>query len=277
VPTGTLFLVSTPIGNLEDVTLRALRVLAEADRLYAEDTRRTRILLDRHGIAKRPQSLHAHNEAGRLGDVLEVLAGGGSVALVSDAGTPGISDPGERVAHAAAEAGHRVEAVPGASAVLAALVSSALPTAPFTFVGFLPRRKGERARLLEQLSERPETLVLFESPRRLPMLLGELCSSFGAARQASVARELSKRHESVERGTLAELAQRFADAPRGEVTLVVAGAPPRAVDVAELDDAIRVALRAGSSPRTIAATLAAEWNVSRRSVYSRALALREEP
>ena len=176
---GTLHVVATPIGNLEDVSLRALRVIGEADLLFAEDTRRTRKLLDRHRIAARPLSLHAHNEQSRIDRALAALAGDGRVALVSDAGTPLVSDPGERLVAAAIAAGHRVEPVPGASAVLAALAVAGLPTARFTFLGFLPRRAGDRKQVLRAYRSRPETLVLFESPKRIGKTLAELADALG--------------------------------------------------------------------------------------------------
>src|SRR5262245_11074121 len=231
---GTLFVVATPIGNLEDVTLRALRVLREADLLLAEDTRQVRKLLDRHGVAARPRSLHAHNEARRRDEVLASLAAGLRVALVSDAGTPLVSDPGQPLVAAAAAAGHPVEAVPGASAVLAALVVAGLPAERFTFVGFLPRRRAERERLLARFGEASETLVLFESPRRLVATLRELAERLGD-RRACVARELTKRYEEVARGRLGELALRFADGARGEVTLVVEGGAEAAVAEDDVD------------------------------------------
>jgi 16S rRNA (cytidine1402-2'-O)-methyltransferase len=220
---ATLHLVATPIGNLEDVTLRALRVLREADLVLAEDTRRTRVLLDRHGIAARPRSLHAHNEAARTAEVLAALAAGRDVALVSDAGTPLVSDPGERLVAAVLAAGHGVVPVPGPSAVLAALTASGLPTARFAFLGFLPRRPGRRAARLASWRGRPETLVLFESPHRTASTLRALAETLGGGRRACVARELTKIHEELVRGTLAELAERFAGGARGEVTLVVEG------------------------------------------------------
>lgn len=276
---GTLYLVATPIGNLEDVTLRALRVLGEADCLLAEDTRRTRVLLEHHGLRGRPRSLHAHNEARRAREVLEHLAAGGTAALVSDAGTPLVSDPGERLARRAAEAGHAVLPVPGPSAVLAALVAAGLPATRFTFLGFLPRKAGERDAELRALAGRPETLVLFESPRRLGGTLRRLAEALGP-RRACVARELTKRHEEAARGTLPELAERFAEGTRGEVTLVVEGAPEaeaaRGLDAAGLEAAIRERVAAGESPRAIAAALAPGARVPRRQVYARAVALREE-
>jgi 16S rRNA (cytidine1402-2'-O)-methyltransferase len=271
---GTLYLVATPIGNLEDVTLRALRVLGQVELVLAEDTRRTRVLLERHGIAARPVSLHAHNEAARVARALGVLSGGGDVALVSDAGTPLVSDPGERLVAAAAGAGYAVTALPGASAVLAALSVSGLPAVPFRFVGFLPRRAGERRAALARLREARETLVLFESPRRLGRALRLLADTLGD-RPACVARELTKLHEEVARGTLPELAERFAEGARGEVTLVVAGAPAAETGAADRDDEIRARLAAGESPRAIAADLASQ-GLRRREVYARALALRDE-
>lgn len=273
---GTLYVIATPIGNLEDVTLRALRILGEVDCILAEDTRRTRVLLDHHGIPGRPRSLHAHNEARRSEEVLERLERGEAVALVSDAGTPLVSDPGERLVAAVTEAGHPVVPVPGASAILAALVASGLPTVPFAFVGFLPRKAGERRARLESLAERKETLVFFESPRRLAATLTELEDALGQ-RRACVARELTKLHEETRRGSLGELAAALGEGVRGEVTLVVEGAPDRAApSTEEIDARIRTLLAEGCTPRQIAAALAPEAAVPRRQVYARALALGEE-
>ncbi len=275
---GTLHLVATPIGNLEDVTLRALRMLGEAELLLAEDTRRTRKLLDRHAVKARPVSLHAYNEAARIEKTLAVLEDGGSVALVCDAGSPLISDPGERLVVAVVEAGHEVTAVPGPSALLAALSISGLPAVPFSFVGFLPRRAGERDALLERLRERPETLVFFESPQRLAATLRRLCEVLGD-RAACVARELTKLHEEAARGPLSELAERFAAGTRGEVTIVVAGAAPAdraaGLDAEALDAEIRARLSAGDSSRAIAAELTPRSGLRRRDVYARAVALRD--
>jgi len=269
---GTLSVVATPIGNLEDVTLRALRVLREAELLLAEDTRQTRVLLDRHAIATRPRSLHAHNEAARTEEVLAALAAGRRVALVSDAGTPLVSDPGERLVARAIAAGHTVVPVPGASAALAALVASGLSVDAFTFVGFLPRRAGERAARLAALAERSETLILFESPRRLAATLGDLARAFGE-RRACVARELTKLHEELARGTLPELAVRFAAGARGEVTLVVEGAPAAARTLRPelLRARVRELLAAGVSARDVAAKVARETGAARRAIYALAL------
>jgi 16S rRNA (cytidine1402-2'-O)-methyltransferase len=274
---GTLFLVATPIGNLEDVTLRALRVLRETPHLYAEDTRRTRVLLERHGIRGRVRSLHAHNEAARVEAVLAQLAAGENAALVSDAGTPLLSDPGERLVAAAVEAGHTVSPVPGPSAVLAALVASGLPVLPFLAVGFPPRRAPARRALFTELAGRRETLVLFESPRRVGATLAELAESLGPARRACLARELTKIHERFERGSLEALAERFAEGARGEVTLVVEGAPATRSPAAapgDLDTALREAFALGLGPSEAARLAAARAGVPRREAYARAVALR---
>jgi len=273
---GALHLVATPIGNLEDMTLRAVRVLREADLVLAEDTRRTRKLLDRHAISARPQSLHAHNEAARIEKALAVLSGGGSVALVSDAGTPLISDPGERLVAAAVAGGHRVVPVPGASAVLAALAVAGLPVAPFAFLGFLPRKSGARRSLITSYRGRPETLVLFESPRRVARTLGELAAVLGD-RRACVARELTKLHEESVRGNLGELAQQMAGEVRGEITIVVGGATAEetASDIGDLDEAIRERIASGRSVSEIASELARAAGLPRREVYARVVALRD--
>lgn len=271
-----MYIVATPIGNLEDVTVRALRVLREAAGILAEDTRRTRVLLDHHGISTRPRSLHAHNERARVAEVLATLEGGGSMALVSDAGTPLVSDPGERLVAAVVEAGHEVVPIPGPSAVLAALVASGLETTPFLFVGFLPRKAGERRRRLEDLADRPETLVFFESPRRVGPSLAELAERLGD-RPACLARELTKVHEELARGSLLELAERFAEGTRGEVTLVVAGAeasPSLSGDALRRE--IRAAVGRGDSPKQVAAALAPSAAASKREIYAMAQQERDE-
>ena len=271
---GTLYVVATPIGNLEDVTLRALRVLAEAARVYAEDTRRTRALLDRHQIAARPRSLHAHNEAARSEEVLAHLDAGDDVALVTDAGTPLVSDPGERLVARVAEQGHDVVPIPGASAVLAALMAAGLAATPFAFLGFVPRKAGERGARLAEWAKRSETLVLFESPKRLPGTLRELADHFGGDRPACVARELTKLHEEFARGSLDALALRFAEPPRGEITLVIEGAIAEAVRAEDLRPRISRALAEGASARDIAASLHAETGVPRRALYALVLELK---
>lgn len=276
---GTLHVVATPIGHLEDVTLRALRILREADWLLAEDTRRTRVLLDHYEIAQRPDSLHAHNEASRIHAVLAALEAGRTVALVSDAGTPLVSDPGARLVAAVVAAGHPVEAVPGPSALLAALTVSGLPTEQVLFLGFLPRKQGARRRLLEAQRGRSETLVLFESPRRVGRILSEIAAILGD-RPACLARELTKRHEEVSRDRLSVLAARCqASPPRGECTVVVAGASAAQQaerpgwTEAEIDRAIAAALGRGLSVRDLASEIAVVSGLPRREIYARALAL----
>jgi 16S rRNA (cytidine1402-2'-O)-methyltransferase len=218
-----LYLVATPIGNLDDITLRALATLRGVDLILAEDTRRTRKLLTHFDIKGALQSLHEHNEAARAPRLVERMAGGESMALVSDAGTPLISDPGHDLVQAALAADVPVVPIPGPSAVLAALTASGLPLDRFTFVGYLPRKAGARDRLLEELAGAPGTLVFLESPRRLARSLAAAARRFGE-RPAVVARELTKVHEELIRGTLPEIARRFADSEaRGEVVVCVAG------------------------------------------------------
>lgn len=285
---GTLHIVATPIGNLEDITLRALRVLAEVDLVFAEDTRRTRILFDRHGIAARMVSLHLHNEASRIAQALTTLEGGGRVALLSDAGTPLVSDPGGRLVEAAIAEGHRVEAVPGASAAMAALAVSGLRTLPAVLLGFLPRKKGARWALLASYRERPETLVIFESPRRVAATLAELAEAFGE-RRACLARELTKLHEEVRRGSIRELSSQVEEGTRGEFTLVIEGCRWPAERVGsemefvgggpsdqEVAAEIRRLLEAGSRPRAIATALSRSTGIPKRILYARAVAAKEQ-
>ncbi len=279
---STLHIVATPIGHLEDVTLRALRVLREVDWVLAEDTRRTRVLLDHFEIPQRPTSLHAHNEAGRIDSVLAALEEGRDVALVSDAGTPLVSDPGERLVAAAVEAGHRVEAVPGASALLTALTVSGFGTARVLFLGFLPRKAGARRKVLEGQVGRRETLVLFESPKRVATTLADVALVLGD-RRSCLARELTKRHEEVIRDRASVLAERFeTDPPRGECTLVIEGATEeealrsREWSDDEVDRALAAGLAEGSSVKDAAADLAAQTGRPRRELYSRAIEIREE-
>ncbi|MGQ9686877.1 MAG: 16S rRNA (cytidine(1402)-2'-O)-methyltransferase, partial [Thiobacillaceae bacterium] len=218
----TLYLVATPIGNLEDITLRALRVLREVSLIAAEDTRTTRKLLSHYGIKARLTSYHEHNKGAKIPLILDALRHG-DVALVSESGMPGVSDPGYDLVAAAAGAGVPVVPVPGPSAVVAALAVSALPTRQFTFVGFLPRRQGERRRLLSALAAQPQTIVALESPHRLLATLADVLAVLGD-RRIAVCRELTKLHEEVFRGHVSEAVAHFGQ-PRGEFTLVVAGAP----------------------------------------------------
>jgi 16S rRNA (cytidine1402-2'-O)-methyltransferase len=252
---GRLVVCPTPIGNLEDVTLRVLSALRDADVVACEDTRRTRVLLDRYGVSARLVSYHEHNEASRAPALVEQIRGGGeTVALVSDAGMPLVSDPGFVLVRACVAAGVEVEVLPGPSAALAALVASALPADHWRFEGFLPRKKGELRSLLEVPGG---TLVAFESPQRVAASL-EVLASIDASRPVAVCRELTKVHEEVVRGEAAELARRYAgDPPRGEVVLVIG--PARAV--ADPDhpaglDALRRLVEAGARPRPAAAVVA---------------------
>ncbi len=270
---GTLYLLGTPIGNLEDLTRRTERILGEVDRIFAEDTRRTRILLDHLGIRTPLVSLHEHNEAARTGTVLELLDEGAELALVSDAGTPLVSDPGGRLVPRVIEAGHRVVPIPGASAVLCALVGSGLPAVPFTFLGFVPRKGAERGRLLERVAASAETVVLFESPERTPALLAALAERAGPGRAACVARELTKLHEEFRRGTLAELARYYeAEPPRGEITVIIAPAPDEGSSPAVDEGAIRALAGAlldeGASPSRAAREVARRLGLPRNRVYA---------
>jgi 16S rRNA (cytidine1402-2'-O)-methyltransferase len=273
---GTLYLVSTPIGNLGDITFRAADVLRRASVVLAEDTRRTATLL-RHVEASVPMvSAHEHNEAARVAGVLERLGAGEEVALVSDAGTPLLSDPGRRIVEAAIEAGHAVVPVPGASALLAALVASGLPAEPFTFFGFPPRKGRERDALLDEVAGAPRTSVLYESPNRLVALLEDLASRAGEDRRVAVARELTKLHEEVVRGGAAEVAAHFReDSPRGEIVVVVSPAAEvgdAAVDEAAGDALARALLAEGHSSRDVVRELRRRLGISRNDAYRIALA-----
>lgn len=226
MPAGVLYLVATPIGNLGDVTQRALEVLAEADLVAAEDTRRSRTLLDRYGISAKLVSLHEHNETDQAPALVEQLRGGTSIALVSDAGTPLVSDPGYRLVRLAIDAGVTVSPVPGASAVTAALSVSGLPPDRFAFEGFLPAKANARKSALQSLALEPRTQVFFESSHRIVASLADLAEVYGPERQAAVCRELTKQFETVLRGGLGELAQRVAsesNQQKGEFVIVVAG------------------------------------------------------
>ncbi|MDI3316204.1 MAG: 16S rRNA (cytidine(1402)-2'-O)-methyltransferase [Bacillota bacterium] len=227
---GTLYVVATPIGHLEDITLRALRVLRAVDRILAEDTRHTALLLRHYRIRKPLVSYHEHNERQRAGEALAWLEAGEELALVSDAGTPALSDPGYRLIRLAAERGVRVSPVPGAMAAVAALSASGLPTDAFTFAGFPPRRVGPRRRWLEQLAAEPRTVILYEAPERVARTLAEMREIFGGERRAVVARELTKAFEEFRRGRLDELAHLATEGrPRGEHVLLVEGAGRRRV------------------------------------------------
>jgi 16S rRNA (cytidine1402-2'-O)-methyltransferase len=276
---GSVVLVATPIGNLGDLSARAIEVLAAADMVCCEDTRRTRALLSAAGIlgGGRLVSFHEHNEASRVPDVLRRVANGETVAVVSDAGTPGISDPGERLVAAAVAAGLAVSVVPGPSAVVAALVVSGLPSDRFCVEGFLPRGgAGRRARLVALQSEE-RTTVLFEAPGRLATTLAELHQACGD-RPVAVARELTKLHEEVWRGGLEAAATTFAEREvRGEIAVVLGGAPPAGpVPDAVVEAAVGARLAAGAGPRQAADEVALELGVPRRRAYQSALHQRDE-
>jgi len=273
---GGLHLVATPIGNLRDITLRALEVLAAADLIACEDTRVTRKLLDHYGIATPLTPYHDHNAAAARPKLLARLAAGDAVALVSDAGTPLVSDPGFKLVRAAQEAGHPVTAIPGASAALAALAVAGLPTDRFFFEGFLPAKPGQRQTRIAELARIPATLVLFESGPRLAAALADLADGLGA-REAAICRELTKLHEEVRRGELAALAAHYAaaGAPRGEIVLVVAPPVEQYAQAADLDALLRRALERVSVKDAVG-EIAAVTGRPRREVYQRALALAKD-
>ena len=264
---GRLFVVATPIGNLSDLTARAREVLRDSPRVLAEDTRRARVLLERAGAQARPVSLHAGNEASRVALARRWLAQGEDVALVSDAGTPLLSDPGERLVRAALEDGRPVVPIPGPSAVLAALVASGLPCVPFTFVGFLPRTAEKRKQMLDGIVHASETTVLFESPERLSATLEELAARADPDRRLAVCRELTKLHEDVFRGTPAQAAQRYRETPaRGEVTVVVEGGAAKP-DPARARSLARRLVEQGLGSPAAARAVAEGTGVSRSRAY----------
>jgi 16S rRNA (cytidine1402-2'-O)-methyltransferase len=274
---GRVIVISTPIGNLGDLAPRAAAALADADVIYSEDTRRTRALLSALGLraGNRLVSLHEHNEASRVPEVLAQLQGSAVVALVSDAGTPLVSDPGSRLVAAALSAGFSVTVVPGPSAVLAALVVSGLPTERFCVEGFLPRKGAERREVVDVLAGERRTTVFFESPGRLAATLAELAGALGGDRRICVARELTKLHEEIWRGSLEKAVTHFAEREvKGEVVLVLAGAPePAAIGDDDLDRALRTLLEGGHSARDAAHEVAQHLGVPRRRAYNRAITL----
>jgi 16S rRNA (cytidine1402-2'-O)-methyltransferase len=275
--TGRLVLVGTPIGNLGDLTPRAVEALTTADTIACEDTRRTRALLSHLGVpgGRRLVAVHDHNEAAAVRDVVAQLDRGERVVVVTDAGMPGISDPGERLVAAAAAAGHTVEVVPGPSAVLAALVVSGLSTSRFCFEGFLPRKGSARTQRLAELAAEPRTIVLFEAPHRVRQTAADLAEAVGGTRRVAVARELTKLHEEVWRGTLAGAVEHLASKePRGEYVLVVDGAPPREpAGETDVEAALRARMDAGADKRSAIAEVASSLGVPKRVVYDIALKL----
>jgi 16S rRNA (cytidine1402-2'-O)-methyltransferase len=280
LPDGTLFVVATPIGNLDDITLRALKTLAAVDLIAAEDTRHTVRLLDRHGIpAGRLISCHEHNEQERVAQLLAMLRDGKTVALVSDAGTPGVSDPGFRLVQAARAEGLAVVPIPGPSAAVTALSAAGLPTDAFLFVGFPPRKQGALKRDLAALAAQRATLIFYESPRRLLTLLQALLDALGD-RQAVLARELTKIHEEFLCGSLSEISQTLAQRPalKGECTLLVSGAGAEAA--APAIEQIRAEIEAGlgepnAGIAALSQAIAKKYGLPRRSVYAEAVKIQQ--
>ena len=272
-----LYVVSTPIGNLGDITLRAIQTLASAEIVLAEDKRVSKVLLAHFGISTPLKSYHEHNAEAMRPDIIARLKQGAAIALISDAGTPLISDPGYKLVDTALDEGLAVTPIPGASAILAALVAAGLPTDRFFFEGFLPTRANERKRRIRALETIPGTLVFFEAPHRVIETLDDLASVLGM-RMAAVARELTKRYETIRRGPLVDLAREFAAeaSPRGEVVLIVG--PPSASDDAMSDETIDARLELAMktlSAKDASAVVAADLGLPKRQVYARAIALQQ--
>jgi len=266
--TGILYIVATPIGNLEDITLRALRVLREVDWIACEDTRRTRKLLEHFGIAKPMVSYHEHNESGRAAELVEKLSSGGSGALVSDAGTPLISDPGYRLMQAAIAAAIPVVPVPGVSAAVSALSAAGLPTDAFRFCGFLPPKSSQRRKTLEQWKSDPATLIFYETPHRILEALEDVTAVMGL-RPVVVARELTKLHEEFLRGTAAEVRAELASRPsvKGEITLLIGKTDEVLADDTPLEQAVRSAEQRGLPRMEAIKHVAKQRGLSKREVY----------
>lgn len=271
--TGQLILVATPIGNLEDITLRALRLLREADVIACEDTRHSRKLLEHYGISRPTISYYEQNEVSRTAELLEMLGQGKKIALISDAGTPGLSDPGYRLVRAAVEQGVEVTMAPGPAAAIAALVISGLPTDAFSFGGFLPPRSGARRRLLEQWKDRRETLVFYEAPHRVVESLADMEDVLGSGRAVVAARELTKLHEEAVRGTIGAVRGHFEqNPPRGEFVLVVQGITEAAGGVEESGRDLGARMREllaipGMDEKKALKQLAREWGIGRSELY----------
>ena len=276
---GTLYVVATPIGNLEDITLRAIKTLRQVDEIAAEDTRHTRQLLAAHEIKARLISFHEHNEVRRTPVLIDRLQNGASIALVSDAGTPGVSDPGYRLVKAAVALNIPVVPIPGASAAIAALCASGLPTDHFTFAGFPVRKKAKRMEQISALAQLPHTLIFYQSPRRVVPFLEELRDRLGD-RRAVLAREVTKLHEEFLHGDLSEIAAELKarDEVKGECTLLVTGAANALALEADLDAAIAAALAAPESLSLshLAKALAKQFKVPRKMVYDKALGMQEK-
>ena len=264
---GTLFVVSTPIGNLGDLSARAVEVLRTVSAILAEDTRHSRILCERHELHTALIAYHEHNEAKATPGLVARLVAGESLALISDAGTPLVSDPGARLVRAAIDAGVKVSPVPGASALLAALAGAGLPTERFTFFGFLERKGGERTRAIAEIAALGHTAILYEAPGRIAATLNDLAASGAAERDAVVARELTKTYEEFRRGTVAELAAYYgATEPRGEIVLLIAGAVTAPLDEEALRARARSLRAAGQTPRDVTQALLAD-GVPRNLAY----------
>jgi len=270
-----LYIVATPIGNLEDVTLRAIRVLKEVKLIAAEDTRKTKRLLDHYGIHTPMTSYYEHNKMTKLGYLLRFLETD-DLALVSEAGMPGISDPGYELVVAAARQGVRVVPIPGPSAIVAAVAVSGLPNDQFTYLGFLPRKKSQRVRLLEQIAQEPRTLVTFEAPHRLVDALNDMLEVLGD-RRVAIVREMTKLHEEVFRGTTSEAIAHFQE-PRGEFTVVIEGGKKEAKPVltAEIENEIGALQRQGVPAREAIARLSATTGLPRKELYQAWLALKRD-
>ncbi|HEY6219570.1 MAG TPA: 16S rRNA (cytidine(1402)-2'-O)-methyltransferase [Gemmatimonadaceae bacterium] len=265
---GTLFVVSTPIGNMGEFSFRAVEILRQVDAILAEDTRHTGQLLKRYEIDRRMIAYHEHNEAKSTPGLVERLRRGESFALVTDAGTPILSDPGARLVAACIEAGVSVVPIPGASALLAALVVSGLPADRFTFFGFLPRTGRDRAAAMAELSSLSHTAVLYEAPNRVAATLADLAEVAGADRPVVVAREMTKQFEEIRRGTLAELSAYYENAPpRGEVVILLGAAAPRTVDDTTVRERVKALRASGLSARDTATAVARELGVSKRAAY----------
>ncbi|MCB2147682.1 MAG: 16S rRNA (cytidine(1402)-2'-O)-methyltransferase [Deltaproteobacteria bacterium] len=277
-PSG-LYVVATPIGNLEDITLRAIKTLKGVDLIAAEDTRHTARLLSHYRIRTPLISCHEHNERQRTPELIDKIRSGGSVALVSDAGTPSVSDPGYRMVRAAVESGLPVFPIPGVSAAVTGLCASGLPTDAFVFQGFTPKKKGKRMELLASLAAEPRTLIFYESPRRVSVFLDEIRAVMGD-RRAVLAREMTKLHEEFIRGTLSEILIVLADRPevKGECTLMVDGAAASdSVSTDDLADALRDALaQPGAHLSGLSKAFAHHYQLPRKTVYEMALAIQKE-
>lgn len=270
-----LYLVATPIGNLSDITLRALETLASADVVACEDTRVSRVLLDRYGIRRRTTAYHEHNAAEAGPKLIEALRAGQSVALISDAGTPLVSDPGYRLVGEALDQGFRVIPIPGPSAALAALTASGLPSDAFLFAGFLPAKAGQRLTKLESFRQVPATLIFFESPRRLAETLGAMVEALGGQRRAAIGRELTKTFEEMRLGTLGELAAHYAaaDTPKGEIVICVGPSEATAQEPADIDRLL-LSLAAEMPASKAAAEAARMTGGQKQALYRRLLELR---